>query len=71
MKKAGFIWREAKKPVLETDFDLNFSLKPTKYAPDNGKKLSIKGDLELTLLYLLLFIWGAKTLCRVIGWLFD
>ncbi len=71
IKKALFIWKEAKKPVLETDFDLNFSLRPTKYSPDNGKKLSIRGDLELTLLYVLLFFLGARALCRLLGSIFD
>ena len=68
IKKAKFIWREAKKPVLHIDTEGDLKLLPCKNCADNeGKpKLSFKIDIELTLVYLLLAFVALRAIIELI-----
>ncbi len=70
IRKARFIWREAKKPVLRIDTEGDLTLLPCKKCGEEaGKpKLSFKIDLELTLVYILLALIAIRAF---IGLLFD
>ncbi len=68
LRKAAFIWREAKKPVLRIDTEGDLKLLPCKKCGDEtGKpKISFKIDLELTLVYILLAFVALRAIFELI-----
>ncbi len=70
IRKAGFIWKEAKKPVLHIDTKGEMTLLPRKGCDaESGKpKLSFKINLELTLVYIVLAL---VALGAIIDLIFD
>ena len=70
LRKAAFIWREAKKPVLRIDTEGDITLLPYKKCKDDDRKpkLSFKLDTEFTLVYILLALIAIRSF---IGLIFD
>ncbi len=68
IRKAGFVWKEAKKPVLHIDTKGEMTLLPhRKCNEESGKpKLSFRIDLELTLVYVILALIALGTLIDLI-----
>lgn len=68
IRKAKFIWSEAKKPVLHIDTKGDLKLLPCKNCVDKeGKpKLSFNIDIELTLVYILLALVALRALIELI-----
>ncbi len=70
LRKAGFIWREAKKPMLRIDTKGDITLLPCRNSNDDGNKPKIcfKVKLDLTLVYVLLALVAFRAM---LSFIFD
>lgn len=71
IRRAEFVWNQAKKPVLQMKLSGNFALLPSQSSTEDGApKALLKADLSLTLVYLLLGLLALKTVFRIISAIF-
>lgn len=72
IKRAKFIWREAKKPVMRIRSSGKVMLLPEKNESEEGKpKLTYNAELDFTLVYLLLGFMAMGCLLRAVMSLFT